>query len=153
MSEYCIMKLFKSVNGGTYFLLFIFFFLFSCNKDNPVSKEEEKKLTVEIIPSAEVSIPWDSLTFQHKTIYSDYDTTFADSVSQMLKESPLPVKEMWAPKNFLTPCDFPMRSGSEIILQLSKPDNRVYDYGFQKGEGFAVGCFNYWRHYVYSVNQ
>ena len=148
-------------------LIFIVTILFSCcdnplvnknddnllvNKNNgkPLVKNE-KQLELEIIPSNQVIINWDSTIYQHKT--TDWttflDTAAIDSLANLLKNSELLIEDMWYP-NEDTPCMLPLRAGSEIIVRLSKPDTLIFKYGFQNHEGgFPIGCFGTWRHYKY----
>ncbi len=118
---------------------------------NPVAGNKEKQMKLEIISSDQVKITWDSTVYQHNTDWSDsIDTLAADSLAALLKNSDLPVEELWYP-NVITYCEIPIRRGSELILKLSKADTLVYNYGFQENDGsFPISCFDYWRYYQYT---
>ena len=119
---------------------------------NPVVNDKEKQMKLEIIRSDQVKITWDSTVYQHTTDWVEsIDTLAADSLAELLKNSDIPVEELWYP-NVITYCEIPIRRGSEVIIKLSKADTLVYKYGFEENDGsFPISCFDYWRHYVYTV--
>lgn len=131
---------------------FITTLLTGCGKDeNPVINEKEKQINLEIISAGQVKITWDSTVYQHNTDWVDsIDSLAADSLAELLKNSDIPVEELWYP-NVITYCEIPIRRGSEVIIKLSKADTLVYNYGFEENDGsFPISCFDYWRHYEYT---
>lgn len=147
------MKSIKKKNIGL-ILLFAAALLFGCEKDNPLANKNEKQIELEIIPSNQVLIVWDSTVYQHKTIYSQYDSTYVDSLAIFLKNSKISIEGMWYPFNENTPCLILIRAGSEIIIKLKEPDPSIYKYGFQKNDGgFPINCFGLWRHYKFISKQ
>ncbi|MCH8034485.1 MAG: hypothetical protein IH950_12125 [Bacteroidetes bacterium] len=132
--------------------LFVSALLGSCSEsENPIVNKDEKQMELEIIPANKVIITWDSTIYQHSTNWINYiDTTAADSLANFFLNSTVLIEDIWYP-NEETPCLFPIRPGSEVIIKLNKPDSLIFNYGFQNNDGgFPIGCFFTWRHYKYS---
>jgi hypothetical protein len=143
-----IMKSIKQKNISL-ILLFVVTLFYGCEDVNhPTNYEKELKL--EIVYVNQVSIDWDSTVYQHKPIYSSYDTTYVDSLANVLKESKILIEDMWCPNSLDTECSILLISGRGIIIKLKEPDSSIYQYGFQENDGsFLIGCFRFWRHYKF----
>ena len=131
--------------------LFVTALLVSCNDNgNPIVNKKEKQMELEIIPSNQVLITWDSTIYQHNTNWKTYlDTTAADSLANLLNNSEVLIEDMWYP-NEISECGIQIIAGREVIIKLNKPDTLIFSYGFQNNDGiFPIICFNFWRHYKY----
>ena len=131
--------------------LFVIALLVSCNDNgNPIVNKNEKQMELEIIPSNQVLITWDSTIYQHNTNWKTYlDTTAADSLANLLNNSEVLIEDMWHP-NENSECGIPIIAGRAVIIKLNKPDTLIFSYGFQNNDGsFPIICFNFWRHYKY----
>jgi len=131
--------------------LFIAALLVSCNDNgNPIVNKKEKQMELEIIPSNQVLITWDSTIYQHNTNWKTYlDTTAADSLANLLNNSEVLIEDMWYP-NEISECGILILAGRAVIIKLNKPDTLIFSYGFQNNDGiFPIICFNFWRHYKY----
>jgi len=125
-------------------------FLVSCQKTTKSNDEVfQLQIEFEIIPSNEVPKDWDSTFYQQNSNWAGFfDTTAADLLADELKDSNLPITDMWFPQvGFI--CGVPIRAGSEVIIKLSLPDTSIYQFGFQPQDGFPVVCVHTWRHYKF----
>jgi hypothetical protein len=145
------MQMFR--RGYTAYIFICSTILFGCCNSNPLESKNNKTMELEIIPSEEVSITWDSTVYKHNTNWdSYYDTDAYDSLANLLKNSDLLIENMWCP-NVHTHCKSPYIPGDEIIVQLRKADTSIFRYGFQNNTGgSSIGCFDFWRHYKYTIN-
>lgn len=141
------MKSIKQKNISFILLLVVTLFYGCENINHPTN--DEKQIKLEIISASQVFIDWNSTVYQHKPIYSSYDTTYVDSLADVLKGSKILIEDMWYP-NVKTVCSIVLIAGRDIIIKLKKPDILIYQYGFQKNDGnFQIGCFKLWRHYKF----
>lgn len=122
-----------------------------CHSGNP--DIQNRKSELKIISPDQVKINWDSTVYQHTSKWiSQIDTLAADSIAQLFNESGLLIEEMWYP-NENTRCAAPTRVGSEIIIKLASPDDRIFKFGFQRNmEGFPINCYAHWRHYKFTYH-
>jgi hypothetical protein len=113
--------------------------------------QNKRSMELEIVPSDSVSINWgDSTVYQHGTDWHSYlDTVAYDSLAIFLKNSELPIEDMWCPNEEMH-CKIPYTPGMEVVLRLSKPDALVFRYGFHNIYGFPISCYSHWRHYKYT---
>lgn len=144
----------SQANRIFYFLLLLSFSLSNYNcSEHYFGDNINREMEVELIAPQQINLNWDSTIYQHNSQwnYSLVDTAAIDSLANLLKNSVLHIEDMWYP-NEDTFCMnmMPIRTGSEIIIKLNKPDSRILNYGFQNNDGgFPIGCFNPWRHYKY----
>lgn len=139
------------------FLNFLFLVSFSlvnynCEEEN-ISTNNNREMQLEIITAQQINFNWDATIYQHNSNwdYISNNTTSIDSLANVLKNSVLPIEDMWYPNedNFCMNM-VPIRAGSQIIIKLSRHDSRIQDYGFQSNDGeFPIGCFLSWRHYKF----
>ena len=122
----------------------------SCENSTTLTEDDVKfQIELEIIPYTDIPSDWDSAFYQHDTNWdSFFDTTGADSLAEYLKETDLPLGNMWFPQ-VGSICGIPIRNGSEVILKLTVADTSVYQFGFQHTDGFPLSCVSNWRHYKY----
>ncbi len=131
-------------------LCFAISYLVSCQQTTESNDGDfQLQIELEIIPYSDIPSSWGSTFYQHNSNWVGvFDTTAADSLAGVLKNSDLPIIHMWFPQ-VGSICGIPIRGGSEVILKLSLPDTSVYQFGFQLPDGFPLSCVSTWRHYKF----
>ncbi|MFQ6607111.1 MAG: hypothetical protein ACE5EE_01095 [Fidelibacterota bacterium] len=126
-------------------------FLVSCQQTTESSDGDfQLQINLEIVSYTDIPSSWDSTFYQHNLNWIGFfDTTAADSLADVLKDSNLPIVDMWFPQEESI-CSIPLRVGSEVILKLNSVDSSIVLFGFQSPDGFPLSCVRKWRHYIFS---
>jgi hypothetical protein len=125
--------------------------VFNCDKSKkPLSYEYEILVKEQIIPENEVPRNWDNTFYQQNPNWKGFSRiSAADSLVNVLKNTNLPLSDMWFPYSDVE-CTIMLINGSQVILKLSEPDPNIYKYGFGDNEGFPIACIKEWKHYKFA---
>ena len=149
------MKIMKNFQFHYIQFLFLSILLlqYCSENENPISNKIDKDLDLEIISCENISITWDSTVYQGVSRWGPtIDSTTADSLANVLKDSEILIQDMYTPNAVFT-CGEPIRGGSIIIVKLSDPDSSIFKYGFENNYvHFTFCCIFSWRHYKYTYN-
>ena len=140
-----------------YSIVMICLFLTSCKRSNtPTNPTEQVHVSMEIISYQDAPFAVDSnLCYIENFIEWNAtgwrDTIKCDSLAKWFANSKYQITDLWFP-NTDSRCESPINTENTVTLKLIAPDSSLRYQGYSKTSTVVSGCYNTYRHYIYSRN-